>query len=110
MPRPLLLRTTQVQCPHGGAGQAITGQTTTTARDPVLVEGDTHVVAGCPFTLPGPKPSPCIRIEWSAGAPHATIGGARALTHDSIGRCLSPEGAPQGLAIIGAPASQAGAQ
>ena len=110
MASPLLLATTAVQCPHGGVATAIPSQPWAAARDLVLVEGDTHAVAGCPFTLPGPKPSPCVRVEWSAGAAHASIGGARVLTHQSLGRCLSPEGAPQGLALIAGPPSQAGAQ
>ncbi|MCB9569534.1 MAG: hypothetical protein H6710_20355 [Myxococcales bacterium] len=109
MANPLLLQSTVVLCPHGGAAQAIPSQVNARARDLVMVEGDTHMVAGCIFTLPGPKPSPCVRIEWSGGAASTTLGGKRALTHQSIGRCLSPEGAPQGVAIIVGPPSQAGA-
>ncbi len=109
MSSPLLLQSTLVLCPHGGAAQAVPSQANARARTPVMVAGDTHVVAGCPFTLPGPKPSPCVRIEWSAEAQHVSVGGARALTHASVGRCLSPEGAPQGPATISGPPSQAGA-
>jgi hypothetical protein len=109
MASPLLLQSTVVLCPHGGAATAIPSQVNARARDLVMVEGDTHVVGGCPFTLPGPKPSPCVRVEWSAGATSTTLGGAKALTHASVGRCLSPEGAPQGVAIIVGPPSQAGA-
>jgi len=110
MSSPLLLQSTLVLCPHGGAAQAVPSQSSTRARTQVMVAGDTHVVAGCAFTLPGPKPSPCVRIEWSAEAAQVSVGGARVLTHASVGRCLSPEGAPQGTAIISGPPSQAGAR
>jgi hypothetical protein len=58
-----------------------------------------HVVAGCSFMI-GTKPSPCMRIEWSAGASSVTAGGTAVLTQSSVGKCMSPEGAPQGVAMV----------
>lgn len=67
---------------------------------PALLESDVHSVVGCPFTLPGPKPSPCIRIEWTAGATMCENDGIKVLIQSSVGKCISAEGATQGLAII----------
>jgi hypothetical protein len=67
---------------------------------PALLESDVHAVAGCPFTLPGPKPSPCVRIEWTAGAAMCKVDNTRVLVQTSVGRCISAEGLTQGLAII----------
>ena len=64
-----------------------------------LLESDIHTVAGCTFTI-GTKPSPCLRIEWSAGASKVTVSGTPVLVKSSIGTCYSPESAPQGVAII----------
>jgi hypothetical protein len=65
----------------------------------VLLESDIHAVVGCPFFI-GLKYSPCVRIEWTAGAANATIGGVAPLIQTSIGKCYSPEGLLQGVAII----------
>ena len=66
----------------------------------ILLETDIHTVAGCAFMI-GTKPSPCLRIEWKAGAskrprPNSTA----VLVESSVGLCYSPEGAPQGPATI----------
>jgi hypothetical protein len=63
-----------------------------------LLESDIATVVGCPFTI-GPKYSPCVRIQWSAGAVKVKAGAA-VLVSSSIGICYSPESAPQGVAII----------
>jgi uncharacterized Zn-binding protein involved in type VI secretion len=91
-----------VQCMHGGQAILTTSNTSLYADGmPVLLQSDTHSVAGCPFTLPGPKPSPCITIQWSAGTTMVTVNGTPALVQSSVGTCYSPENAPQGVAIIG---------
>lgn len=65
-----------------------------------LLETDVHGVVGCPFTLPGPKPSPCIRIEWTAGAIQCKCDGTKVLVRSSVGKCYSAENLMQGLAQI----------
>ena len=67
---------------------------------PALLESDVHSVAGCPFTIPPGKPSPCIKIEWAMGAVMCKSNGTAVLIQSSIGKCISAEGATQGLAII----------
>lgn len=101
MPGYVLTTASQVTCMHGA--KAILTTSNVMARIDnmaALLETDVHAVAGCPFTLPGPKPSPCVRIEWSAGAVMAKSNGTPLLIQTSIGKCISAEGAVQGIAII----------
>lgn len=90
-----------MQCPHGGQAILITSNTKLLVDNaPALLETDVHPVAGCPFTLPGPKYSPCVRIEWTAGAAQAASNSIKVLVKSSVGKCISAEGAIQGVAII----------
>lgn len=101
MPGYILTTSSQVKCTHGGAATLTTSNTKVKAdNSPVLLESDVHSVAGCPFTLPGPKSSPCVRIEWTAGATMCKSDGTKLLIQSSVGKCISAEGATQGLAII----------
>jgi hypothetical protein len=101
MPGQVLTTAGTIACPHGGRAILTTSNTKVAAQGAqALVETDVHPVVGCPFTLPGPKPSPCIRIEWQAGAMQASVRGVPVLVRSSIGLCYSPENAPQGVAII----------
>jgi hypothetical protein len=89
-----------IMCPHGGQALLITTQAQALAdRALVLLETDIHTVVGCPFTV-GQKYSPCVRIEWSAGATNVTVNGTATLTQTSIGQCFNAEGAVQGVATI----------
>ena len=88
-------------CTHGGTAALTTSNTKMKVDGaPALLESDVHSVAGCPFTLPGPKPSPCIKIEWTAGATMCKSDGTKVLIQSSVGKCISAESATQGLAII----------
>jgi hypothetical protein len=101
MPGYLLTTASTIQCPHGGQATLFTSNARVMADGaPVLLVSDVHPVTGCAFTLPGPKPSPCIRIEWASPAGKSDIGGTAPLVKSSVGKCLSAEGAPQGVAII----------
>ena len=96
----LLTTASQVMCPHGGQATLITTNTQVTADgSPVLLESDVHMVAGCAFTI-GPKYSPCVRIEWSAGTSTSNGSGTKFLTQSSVGKCLGAEGATQGVAMV----------
>lgn len=101
MPGRLLTVGSTIMCPHGGQAQPLS---TANARvlgpvGPVLLESDIHPIVGCPFTV-GTKYSPCVRIEWSAGASKVTVSGTSPLLETSVGRCISAEGTPQGVAIV----------
>jgi hypothetical protein len=100
MPGTILTTSSTITCMHGGQAILLTSNTRVLVDGtPALLESDIHPVAGCPFTI-GPKYSPCIRIEWVAGATKLTINGIKVLVRSSIGKCISAEGAPQGLALI----------
>ena len=100
MPGQVLTITSQVKCMHGGTAILTTSNTKLTADNaPALLESDVHSVAGCPFMI-GTKPSPCIRIEWTGGAAMLQSGGTKVLVRSSVGKCISAEGATQGVAII----------
>ena len=99
MPGQVLTTASTIMCPHGGSAILTTANARVTAvGSPALLETDIHTVAGCPFVI-GLKPSPCIRIQWMAGAAR-TQAGAPVLVQSSIGICYSPESAPQGVAIV----------
>ena len=100
MPGNVLTTASTIQCPHGGRAVLTTSNTRAFAGGAlVLLEADVHPVLGCPFTI-GLKYSPCLRIEWTAGASKATVQGVKVLVQSSIGKCINPEGAPQGVAIV----------
>ncbi len=100
MPGPLLTVASTILCPHGGTVTLTTSNSVVRADGAfVLLESDVHPVVGCPFTI-GTKPSPCVRVEWQAGAAKSTIRAAKPLVQSSVGLCYSPESAPQGVAII----------
>jgi hypothetical protein len=88
-------------CMHGGTAMLTTANTQLKIDGaPALLESDVHSVSGCPFTIPPSKPSPCIKIEWAMGAVMCKSHGTGVLIQSSIGKCISAEGATQGLAII----------
>jgi len=104
MPGNILTTGSTVLCTHGGSAILTTANTKATSDNmPALLETDVHMVAGCPFQIPfgpGTKPSPCIRIEWSAGTTQLQVNGVGVLVQSSIGKCYSAEGAVQGVATI----------
>jgi len=100
MPGKLLTISSTIQCPHGGKVMLITKNTRVRAGGAqVLMEGDVDTVVGCAFTV-GLKPSPCVRVEWSAGAQQVKVSAA-VLVQSSVGKCFNAEGAMQGVALIG---------
>lgn len=103
---PVLTTASQVQCMHGGQALLMTTNATLFAGgSPVLLETDVHMVAGCPFTV-GVVYMPCVTIQWQTAATSLTVNGAGVLLETSIGNCLNASGAPQGIAIVSAPAPE----
>ncbi|MFO0608227.1 MAG: hypothetical protein U0324_33990 [Polyangiales bacterium] len=97
----LLTVASVLTCPHGGALALATSNVSLECGDGfALVESDVHAVVGCPFTLPGPKASPCVKVSWSGGSASLDADGVAVLTRASVGRCESAEGAPQGSALV----------
>lgn len=83
-----------VQCSHAG-------QATPTSPNPrVLVTGQPvttlptqYVVAGCPNTVPGPSPFPCVTAQFTTSATRVLAGGIPVLLFDSQATCV-PTGVP----------------
>jgi hypothetical protein len=73
----------------------------------VATSDATITVTGCPFQIPppaGPKPQPCVRIQWGTVATKVLVGGKPALLGPAPGTvpgiCLSAEQIPQGTPTI----------
>ena len=101
MPMPLITAQARLMCPHGGSVTVIaTGTQVAVGGMSVALKSDVFVVAGCAFTLPGPKPSPCVSVRWDSGAEKVQVGGVAVLTMSSSGQCYSAEQSPQGPVTI----------
>lgn len=83
-------------CPHGGQVQAIPSQARVRlSGQPALILSDACMIAGCAFMV-GPKPQPCVKIQWMMGALRIKIGGQPALLKTSMALCLSADQIPAG--------------
>ncbi len=90
-----------LSCPHGGQVTAVPSNSSIGfGFAPVVVAMDTFTIAGCPFTLPGPTPSPCIQVRWIVPDTRVRVNGSPTLSQSSVGLCLSPAGVPQGAVIV----------
>jgi hypothetical protein len=88
-------------CPHGGTVAIVPASNRALAGGSVIATtADTFTIAGCTFILPGPVPSPCVRVQWIVPEMRVQHGGAPALDVSSTGLCLAATGAPQGPVSI----------
>ncbi len=90
-----------VQCTHFAPASCISSNTRVLVNGmPVATSSDNWLVTGCPFTVPGPKPQPCVRIQWLMPATRILINGQPPILQASPGTgagvCLSPEQITQG--------------
>lgn len=100
MPGQVLTMSSTITCTHGGQAILLPANFKVFVDgSPALLESGLYLVLGCPFSV-GPKYSPCIRIEWTAGASKVTVNDSKVLMTSSIGKCINAEGAPQGVALI----------
>ncbi len=84
-------------CPHAGQVTVVSTNTRVlVGGQPVATMNDTYTVAGCPFALPGPTPSPCVKVQWLVPAMRVMVSGAPAMLQNSTGLCLSAAQVPQG--------------
>ena len=84
-------------CPHGGQVTVISSNSRVLVGGlPVATLADTLTVAGCAFTVPGPKPQPCVTAQWLVPAARVLVNGQPAILQTSAGLCLSAEQIPQG--------------
>ena len=100
MPGFLLHVGAMVQCPHVAPVTAITSNTRVlVSGQPVVTIGDTFLVTGCVFMV-GPKPQPCVRVQWIVPANRVLVNGQPVLLQTSVGLAMSAEQIPQGPPIV----------
>lgn len=95
------------QCTHAGPASIIPAQPRVlVSGQPVATMTCQIMVAGCAFTVPGPKPQPCITIKWLMPSVRVLVLGQPAMLLPvpgaGPGLCLSPEQIPQGPPIVSA--------
>lgn len=101
MGAPILQLGCTIRCPHGGVATAANTNTRVkVGGNYALLSTDTYTIAGCPFTLPGPKPQPCVAIQWQSEANKVKVAGKPVLLQTSIGLCKSAEQVVQGTALV----------
>lgn len=97
MPSFLLHVGATVLCTHAGSVTIIpTNNRVLVSGQPVATLNDTYTVMGCPFTLPGPKPQPCVTVRWLQPATRVRVNGQPVILQTSTGICQSAEQIPQG--------------
>jgi len=87
----------QAICPHGG--QISTASSNTRVKvggQFVATSADTSTIAGCPFSIPGSGPHPCVKVQWMVPAVRVKINQQAALLQTSTALCLAPDQVPQG--------------
>jgi len=86
-----------LMCPHGIPGQVVPGSPRVLVNGmPAASLADQFLIAGCPFTLPGGKPQPCVKVQWLVPAARVLINGNPAILQSSVGLCLSADQIPNG--------------
>ncbi len=100
MPGPLFHVGNTTLCPHGAPVTTLSSNARVLVNGlPVATMADQFLVTGCPFFI-GPKPSPCLRVQWLVPAARVLVNGLPAILQLSTGLCLSPEQAPQGPPVV----------
>lgn len=90
-----------MSCPHGGTVMVTPSNGQVTAANAAMaVATDTTTVAGCAFTLPGPKPSPCVTVKWIVPDTRVAINGTPTISQGSAGICFSADNIPQGPVVV----------
>src|SRR3954465_15351836 len=104
MPGPVLHTGATANCPHGGVLNIIAASPGVRVGGmPAAVLTDQGLVAGCAFTVPGPKPQPCVTTRWIVAATRVLANGQPVLINPLTAICLSAEQIPAGPPIIPAP-------
>jgi hypothetical protein len=103
MPGPVLHAGATATCPHGGMLNIVAASPRVMASGmPVAVLTDQGIVAGCAFTVPGPKPQPCVTTKWIAAATRVMANNVPVLINPVVAICQSAEQIPAGPPIISA--------
>jgi len=85
-------------CPHqtGQISAIVSSPRVKVSSQAVATLTDQYLIAGCAFTIPGPKPQPCIKVQWLRGATRVKVNGNPVILQTSQGLCKSAEEIPQG--------------
>ena len=107
MPGFLLHVNAAMQCTHMALATIAPSQPRVlVSGQPVATMASIITVTGCPFTVPGPKPQPCVTVRWTMPSTRFLIAGQPAALDPSPGPgpgiCQSPEQIPQGPPIVSA--------
>jgi hypothetical protein len=105
MPGFLMHSTAVTQCSHQGPATMMPTQSRVfVSLSPVATSADQYLVTGCPFTVPGPKPQPCVVITWQSFTTRVSVMGRPVLVQAApgagLGVCKSAEQAPQGPPFV----------
>lgn len=93
MPGFILHQGASILCSHGGQAQpSVVSPRITVSGQPIVLQPNPHLVAGCPFNVSG-SPSPCVTASWITGSVRVTSNGQPILLLDSQAIC-SPNGTP----------------
>ena len=95
------------QCTHAAPATIVPAQPRVlVSGQPVATMPSQIFVAGCLFTIPGPKPQPCITIKWLMPSVRVLVMGQPAMLLPAPGvgpgLCQSAEQIPQGPPIVSA--------
>lgn len=96
MPAPALNQSATVLCMHGGQAQPTVPLPRVRLSGAMAIgQTTTYVVGGCPFTVPGPAPSPCLTATWTVPATRVRSGGIPLVLQNSSATCT-----PNGTGLI----------
>jgi len=107
MPGFLLHVNAVIQCTHGVPAQVVPSQPRVlVSGQPVATMTSQIVIVGCPFTVPGPKPQPCVSVKWLMPSARVLVAGQPAMLQPAPGSgagiCQSPEQIPNGPPMVSA--------
>ena len=91
----------QAKCPHGGMVMLLSAgdPRARTSQQAICTADKRPTVVGCAFAI-GPKPQPCVTVQWLKPALRVRVNRQPAINHSSIGLCLSAENIPNGPVVI----------
>ena len=96
MPGAALNQGAAVLCLHAGQAQPTTPLPRVRLSGAQAIgQATTYTIAGCPFTLPGPAPSPCLSASWTATALRVRSNGIPLVLQDSTAVCV-----PNGTGLL----------
>lgn len=96
MPGLALTQGAAVLCMHGGQAQPTAPLPRVRLSGSMAIgQATTYTIAGCPFTLPPPAPSPCVTATWTVTALRVKSNGIPLVLQDSAAVCV-----PNGTGVL----------